>query len=428
MLPREPLFVLRLFHDLQDVILAVRPVRSFVLYALGPRCEATVLKCLASPDSNVETFEELKYYLASDAKELLLHASFHAFAWRPASLSKYFGRLPPVGRVLLQSSSENSQKYQEAVAAALAKEVGASFLVLDSDLLTAIFKQAMGSSTDLGSEPSENIDPGGGAILPFLLSFWLSGGRIAFVYEVIRRACLTVKGPLLVFIKDADTAVCGNWDRYDAFVDSFGSCHAAGEPTDDLVGPVRHHSVPFMLVGGTALGDSGSHLTQGSSSQGDQDADSKMGGTPSGPDDALPGLIPSAADLGLSITDDRPSARKLLPRLFMTRVRLAAPSEGPQAVAHRQQLQADAQDLMAERNHRHASAFATRRGVHPTRLLRGLQAEATEPQGYWGRVMAWANCMEAAFKTPEGHTALEKIAKETAKDQDAQARHKQRCC
>ena len=74
---------------------------------------------------------------------------------------------------------------------------------------------------------------------------------------------MTVKGPLLVFIKDADSMVCGNWDRYDAFVDSFGSCHAAGEPTDDLVGPVRHHTVPFVLVGGTALGDSGAHLTQG---------------------------------------------------------------------------------------------------------------------------------------------------------------------
>ena len=80
---------------------------------------------------------------------------------------------------------------------------------------------------------------------------------------MIRRACLSVKGPLLVFIKDVDTTVCGNWDRYDAFVNSFGSCHAAGEPTDDLVGPVRHHTVPFMLVGGTALGVSGSHLTQG---------------------------------------------------------------------------------------------------------------------------------------------------------------------
>ena len=66
----------------------------------------------------------------------------------------------------------------------MAKEVGASFLVLDNELLTAIFKQAMGSGSNLASEPSENIDPGGGAILPFLLSFWLSGGRIAFVYEV----------------------------------------------------------------------------------------------------------------------------------------------------------------------------------------------------------------------------------------------------
>lgn len=56
--------------------------------------------------------------------------------------------------------------------------------MLDNELLTAIFRQAMGSGSNLASEPNENIDPGGGAILPFLLSFWLSGGRIAFVYEV----------------------------------------------------------------------------------------------------------------------------------------------------------------------------------------------------------------------------------------------------
>ncbi len=66
-----------------------------------------------------------------------------------------------------------------------------------------------------------------------------------------------------MFIRDADSTVCGSWDRYDAFVDSFGSCHAAGEPTDDLLGPVRQQMLPFMLIGGTALGDSGSHLTQG---------------------------------------------------------------------------------------------------------------------------------------------------------------------
>ncbi len=72
----------------------------------------------------------------------------------------------------------------QAVAAALAKEVGASFLVLDNQLLLAIFKQAMGSNPAPGLEQPQDIDVAGVAILPFLLSFWLSGGRIAFVWEV----------------------------------------------------------------------------------------------------------------------------------------------------------------------------------------------------------------------------------------------------
>ncbi len=49
-----------------------------------------------------------------------------------------------------------------------------------------------------------------------------------------------------------------------------------------------------------------------------QDVAGKTGGIPSGADDS-PGLLPAAVDLGLSLGEDRPSARKLLPRLFMTR-------------------------------------------------------------------------------------------------------------
>ncbi len=82
-------FFLRLFADLQDFILAIRLVRTIVLYALGPGCQSLVLQAVSSPPNNKESFDDLKYFLGPDAKELLLHASYHAFAWRPAALSKY---------------------------------------------------------------------------------------------------------------------------------------------------------------------------------------------------------------------------------------------------------------------------------------------------------------------------------------------------
>jgi hypothetical protein len=48
-----------------------------------------------------------------------------------------------------------------------------------------------------------------------------------------------------------------------------------------------------------------------------------------------------------------PNPRAMLPKLFLTRVRLDAPrSGGAAAAAHFRQLQRDAADLTAERNHR----------------------------------------------------------------------------
>ena len=49
-------FFLRLFADLQDVILAVMLVRSFVLYALGPACQTLVLQAVTGPAKNEKSF------------------------------------------------------------------------------------------------------------------------------------------------------------------------------------------------------------------------------------------------------------------------------------------------------------------------------------------------------------------------------------
>lgn len=60
--------------------------------------------------------------MPSSAKELLLHAGLHTLV-----MPAIPGRSSAIGRILLQTGSENSGKYQEAVAGALAKELKVSY-------------------------------------------------------------------------------------------------------------------------------------------------------------------------------------------------------------------------------------------------------------------------------------------------------------
>ena len=58
--------------------------------------------------------------MAEDARELLMHASLHALITSAAASTC---QLPAIGRILLQTGTENSGKFQEAVAGALAHEL-----------------------------------------------------------------------------------------------------------------------------------------------------------------------------------------------------------------------------------------------------------------------------------------------------------------
>ena len=66
------------------------------------------------------SFSELTYHVPVSAQELLLHAGLHTLVM-PAVTGA--GSSPSIGRILLQTGTENSGKYQEAVAGALAKEL-----------------------------------------------------------------------------------------------------------------------------------------------------------------------------------------------------------------------------------------------------------------------------------------------------------------
>ena len=59
--------------------------------------------------------------MSKESRELLVHASMHAMVG--PGLGGGPGKVAPVGRILLQTGVQNSTKYQEAVAAALANEL-----------------------------------------------------------------------------------------------------------------------------------------------------------------------------------------------------------------------------------------------------------------------------------------------------------------
>lgn len=68
--------------------------------------------------SGRHSFDKLAYNVPATAKEVLIHAGMHALM-----LPRQSSCNPGLGRILLQTGAENSGKYQEAVAAALAEEM-----------------------------------------------------------------------------------------------------------------------------------------------------------------------------------------------------------------------------------------------------------------------------------------------------------------
>lgn len=60
--------------------------------------------------------------MPSNTREVLVHAGMHSIL--PGSEGR--GGVPSIGRILMQATSQNSGKYQEAVAGALAAKLDVS--------------------------------------------------------------------------------------------------------------------------------------------------------------------------------------------------------------------------------------------------------------------------------------------------------------
>lgn len=164
-------WILQKLTSLQDVLLSFAIFRKAAAYSLAPRCNHIVLQAVQSPDKINNTFEDLEYYVSSDAQDLLTHAGLHGLvASSTARLQQSSVQLPNLGRILLQTPVKHSSLYQEAVAGALAKRLNADFLVVDDVLLSSVAKAAFGSSIQ---KPEHQEDLG--KLLHFVLSIWFSG-------------------------------------------------------------------------------------------------------------------------------------------------------------------------------------------------------------------------------------------------------------
>ena len=79
-----------------------------------------------------------------------------------------------------------------------------------------------------------------------------------FVFEVLRRLCDQLARPLVVFLPDAESLLCGSYERLDAFQHFFGSSKA-------LSGPRRQGSrapLPLVLMAGCTLSEEAADLAQ----------------------------------------------------------------------------------------------------------------------------------------------------------------------
>jgi hypothetical protein len=105
--------------------------------------------------------------------------------------------LPSVGRTLLHTGARHTTAYQKAVAAALANRLGATLLIIDEDLLRAV------SRATLGCDSVDFVDSGSSGlagVVNTLLSFVLSGGRAACVWDVLMQVAASpdaIPGPLV---------------------------------------------------------------------------------------------------------------------------------------------------------------------------------------------------------------------------------------
>lgn len=83
-----------------------------------------------------------------------------------------------------------------------------------------------------------------------------AGGKLTFVWEIIRELTEGMPHPVVVFIRNAEHLICGSSHQQRAFEDTFGSGrHEASAESPQLKAP------PAIIVAGCSLQDAGQQLT-----------------------------------------------------------------------------------------------------------------------------------------------------------------------
>ncbi|CAD7696323.1 unnamed protein product [Ostreobium quekettii] len=385
--------VLLHFADFQDSLLSVAALRRVALYALRPRCFQALRHAFVRPSQLRERFDDIPYFVDDDARAIILQAAY--LAWSSEAGGR--GRdLASLGRVLIHTNADHSGKFQEAVARAAACELGAALLVVDAGALNGLALATLGRRLDApaGQRAGEE-----GMSLAGLASWFLKGGRRAFVWDLVREFCEAAPGPIVLFVRDVEQTVCGSVEGAEAFVQALG---AAARDAGGLGLPSR-----TVVVAGTSLREFGADRI-GRPGEGDSSDDDPFGGdgspfsgpssNPSGLDDS-PSIL---SELGWRGGGDRVDVKGMLAKLFTVRVSIQPPQEGPGAVDHRQQLARDFDDIKAEQNHACAFGVARSAGVcvppADSRVYRRKPLSGSD----WARVLSWAVSQELHQRRGEG--------------------------
>ena len=82
-----------------------------------------------------------------------------------------------------------------------------------------------------------------------------AGGRMLFVWDVLRRVCDQVARPLVLFLPEAEQLLCSSYERLDAFQHFFGPPGGGGRGARGGK-PV----LPLVLLGGCRLSEEAADL------------------------------------------------------------------------------------------------------------------------------------------------------------------------
>ncbi|KAL4425684.1 hypothetical protein ABPG75_009700 [Micractinium tetrahymenae] len=418
---------------LQDLLLLRDGFQQLVLRAFRQQHAATVAGALRQPPPG--GFDSLDYFVDGQSRQVLQFAALHALSAHlqaeevlaPAQL------LPQVSRVLLQTEEAQGGRMLEAVAGALAAQMHAGLLLVDAMLLATLASDA------LGKPPEAFMGGFSGAAGAAAAARAAPALRLA--WRALQGALLQLERPTVVFIRSAEQLLCSSFEAHDAFLAAFGP-HTALEQS--LEGGAASRA-PLVLLGGLCADESPAALAGkrpqrqpqpgygggggllGGGGEGEEDADGEAAGRPGsagdGELDALDDEL-GLGDLLLSLSklageSQRPNARKLLLKVFPTRVKLQPPPAGPAAARHLQRLQQDAAEAAEEENFRAAAAAAASTGVSlppkSSGLYAGVQGGRVLSKADWRKVLSWAVAMQT-LQEKQRQLAEERRAEEAEEE------------